>query len=40
LRARPSFGGGIVRNMAASADRRVYIAYSGVDKVGVVEPVR
>jgi hypothetical protein len=38
-RAHP-LGGGIVRNMAASADRRVYIAYSGVDKVGVVEPVR
>jgi hypothetical protein len=38
-RAHP-LGGGIVRNMAASADRRVYIAYSGADKVGVVEPVR
>ncbi len=31
-------GGGTVRNMAATADGRVYIACSGVDKVGVVEP--
>jgi len=30
-------GGGTVRNMAATADGRVYIACSGVDKVGVVE---
>src|SRR6267154_1489978 len=28
-------GGGVVRNMAATADGRVYIACSGVDKVGV-----
>jgi hypothetical protein len=26
-----------VRNMAATADGRIYIACSGVDKVGVVE---
>jgi len=31
-------GGGTVRNMAATADGRVYIACSGVNKVGVVEP--
>jgi virginiamycin B lyase len=31
-------GGGVVRNMAATSDGRVYIACSGVDKVGVVEP--
>src|SRR5215469_5284310 len=29
-------GGGVVRNMAATSDGRVYIACSGVDKVGVV----
>ncbi len=33
-------GGGTVRNMAATADGRVYIACSGVNKVGVVEPAR
>ena len=33
-------GGGLVRNMAATADGRVYIACSGVNKVGVVERVR
>jgi virginiamycin B lyase len=33
-------GGGTVRNMAATADGRVYIACSGVNKVGVVEPGR
>lgn len=33
-------GGGTVRNMAATSDGRVYIACSGVDKVGVVEPHR
>jgi virginiamycin B lyase len=31
-------GGGVVRNMAATSDGRVYIACSGVDKVGVVQP--
>ena len=31
-------GGGTVRNMAATADGRIYLACSGVDKVGVVEP--
>jgi virginiamycin B lyase len=30
-------GGGTVRNMAATSDGRVYIACSGVDKVGVVQ---
>ncbi|HJZ63752.1 MAG TPA: hypothetical protein VKD70_05500 [Candidatus Acidoferrum sp.] len=30
-------GGGTVRNMAATADGRIYLACSGVDKVGVVE---
>ena len=33
-------GGGTVRNMAATVDGRVYIACSGVNKVGVVEPAR
>ena len=33
-------GGGTVRNMAATADGRVYIACSGVNKVGVVGPAR
>jgi virginiamycin B lyase len=31
-------GGGVVRNMAATKDGRLYIACSGVDKVGVVQP--
>jgi virginiamycin B lyase len=31
-------GGGTVRNMAATPDGRVYIACSGVNKVGVVQP--
>jgi virginiamycin B lyase len=39
-RARIPSGGGVVRNMAATADGRVYIACSGVDKVGIVERVR
>jgi virginiamycin B lyase len=33
-------GGGTVRNMAATPDGRVYIACSGVNKVGVVEAAR
>jgi len=33
-------GGGTVRNMAATSDGRVYLACSGVNKVGVVEPAR
>jgi len=33
-------GGGVVRNMAATPDGRVYIACSGVDKVGVVSPAK
>jgi len=33
-------GGGVVRNMAATRDGRVYIACSGVDKVGIVTAVR
>lgn len=39
-RANIPSGGGVVRNMAATSDGRVYIACSGVDKVGVVEPAR
>jgi virginiamycin B lyase len=31
-------GGGVVRNMASTSDGRVYIACSGVDKVGIVQP--
>ena len=31
-------GGGTVRNMAATSDGRIYLACSGVNKVGVVEP--
>lgn len=30
-------GGGVVRNLAATSDGRVYIACSGVNKVGIVE---
>jgi len=37
-RANIPSGGGVVRNMAATADGRVYIACSGVDKVGIVQP--
>jgi len=37
-RANIPSGGGVVRNMAATPDGRVYIACSGVDKVGIVEP--
>ena len=37
-RANIPSGGGVVRNMAATSDGRVYIACSGVDKVGVVSP--
>jgi len=36
-RANIPSGGGTVRNMAATSDGRVYIACSGVNKVGVVE---
>jgi virginiamycin B lyase len=39
-RANIPSGGGTVRNMAATSDGRLYIACSGVDKVGVVEPIR
>ena len=39
-RANIPSGGGTVRNMAATSDGRVYIACSGVNKVGVVEPIR
>jgi virginiamycin B lyase len=31
-------GGGTVRNMVATPDGRIYIACSGVNKVGVVQP--
>ena len=37
-RAKIPSGGGVIRNMVATSDGRVYIACSGVDKVGVVEP--
>ena len=33
-------GGGTVRNMAATKDGRVYLACSGVNKVGIVEVTR
>ena len=36
-RAEIPSGGGVVRNMAATRDGRLYIACSGVNKVGVVE---
>ena len=39
-RANIPSGGGVVRNMAATRDGRVYIACSGVDKVGIVSPVK
>jgi virginiamycin B lyase len=39
-RANIPSGGGVVRNMVATSDGRVYIACSGVDKVGVVEPAK
>src|SRR6202140_1514911 len=31
-------GGGVVRNMAATVDGRIYLACSGVDKIGIVDP--
>jgi len=37
-RAKIPSGGGTVRNMAATADGRIYLACSGVNKVAVVEP--
>jgi virginiamycin B lyase len=39
-RAEIPSGGGTVRNMAATSDGRLYIACSGVNKVGIVEPAR
>jgi virginiamycin B lyase len=39
-RANIPSGGGVVRNMAATSDGRVYIACSGVDKVGIVTPAK
>ena len=39
-RANIPSGGGVVRNMVATRDGRVYIACSGVDKVGVVEAAK
>ena len=39
-RANIPSGGGVVPNMAATRDGRVYIACSGVDKVGAVETVK
>jgi virginiamycin B lyase len=32
-------GGGVVRNIAATSDGRLYLACSGVNKVGVVKPI-
>jgi virginiamycin B lyase len=31
-------GGGVVRNMAATPDGRIYMACSGVNKVAIAEP--
>lgn len=39
-RANIPSGGGVVRNMVATSDGRVYIACSGVDKVGMVEAAK
>jgi virginiamycin B lyase len=39
-RANIPSGGGTVRNMVATPDGRIYLACSGVNKVGVVEPLR
>ena len=39
-RANIPSGGGVVRNMAATRDGRVYIACSGVDKVGFMEAAK
>lgn len=33
-------GGGVVRNMTATSDGRIYLACSGVNKVGIVEAAR
>jgi hypothetical protein len=33
-------GGGVVRNMVATPDRRLYLACSGVNKVAVVDATR
>jgi len=33
-------GGGVVRNMAATKDGRIYLACSGVNKVAIVMPGR
>src|ERR1700722_5443443 len=33
-------GGGVVRNMVATPDRRLYLACSGVNKVAVIEPAK
>jgi len=37
-RANIPSGGGVIGNMAATSDGRVYVARSGIDKVGVVSP--
>jgi virginiamycin B lyase len=37
-RANIPSGGGVVRNMAATPDGRIYLACSGVDKIGIVDP--
>jgi virginiamycin B lyase len=33
-------GGGVVRNMAATSDGKVYLACSGVNRVGIAEVSR
>jgi hypothetical protein len=30
-------GGGVIRNMAATKDGKVYLACSGVNKIGIAE---
>jgi virginiamycin B lyase len=37
-RANVPSGGGVIRNMAATSDGRIYLACSGVDKIGIVDP--
>ena len=33
-------GGGVVRNMVATPEGKLYLAESGVNKVGIAEPKR
>jgi len=30
-------GGGVIRNMAATKDEKIYLACSGVNKIGIAE---